>query len=155
MAMIVLLPKEMEGIRRLEDELTVENVTRWLDAPAQQKVLVFLPRFKLTSMFRLDQALASMGMVDAFSDTKADFAGMDGRSNWLYIGAVLHKAFVDVNEEGTEAAAATAVMAKCTAMPSRLPVFRADHPFIFLIQEKRTGSIFFAGKLMDPSKTGE
>lgn len=96
-----------------------------------------------------------MGMVDAFNSSKADFAGMDGRPDWLFIGAVIHKAFVDVNEEGTEAAAATAVtmMARGTSAPP--PVFRADHPFVFLIQESQTGSILFMGRVTDPTKTGE
>lgn len=155
-AMIILLPREVEGVQRLAGELTVENVNRWIGTLAGQEVLVFLPRFKMTSMFRLDKTLASMGMADAFRNTKANFAGMDGRPDWLYIGAVLHKAFVEVNEEGTEAAAATAVvMTEKAAMPSRVPVFCADHPFIFLIREKRTGSILFAGRLADPTTTGE
>ena len=92
-----------------------------------------------------------MGMVDAFNDSKANFAGMDGRPDWLYIGAVLHKAFVDVNEEGTEAAAATAVVMQRKSIPTPPPVFRADHPFIFLIQENRTGSILFMGRLNEAS----
>jgi serpin B len=96
-----------------------------------------------------------MGMVDAFSDSKANFAGMDGRPDWLYISAVIHKAFVDVNEEGTEAAAATAVIMKARGMPAPPPVFRADHPFVFLIQENRTGSILFMGRVKDPTMTGE
>jgi len=96
-----------------------------------------------------------MGMVDAFSETKANFAGMDGQPDWLYISAVIHKAFVEVNEEGTEAAAATAVVMTERSVPARPPTFRADHPFIFLIQEKRTGSILFAGRLSDPTKQGE
>ncbi|OGV47082.1 MAG: hypothetical protein A2X46_09950 [Lentisphaerae bacterium GWF2_57_35] len=156
MAMIVLLPKETEGIRSLERELTVENFARWQNSLAEQDVIVSLPRFKMTSLFRLDKTLAFMGMNDAFSEAQADFSGMDGQPHGLYIGAVLHKAFVDVTEEGTEAAAATAVvMSKCTARPIQLPVFRADHPFLFLIQEKQTGSILFVGRLMDPTKTAE
>ena len=95
----------------------------------------------------LNDALYSLGMVDAFSG-QADFSGMDG-SKELYIGAVLHKAFVVVNEEGTEAAAATAVTL-VLGMPMPAPVFRADHPFLFLIQEQRTGSILFLGRVVNP-----
>jgi serpin B len=70
----------------------------------------------------------------------------------LYIGAVIHKAFVDVNEEGTEAAAATAVVMRGKCAPEPSPVFRADHPFLFLIRDRRTGSILFIGRVMDPRR---
>ena len=155
LSMIVLLPKEVDGVKQLGAELSKESLSQWKSQLNKREVLVFLPKFKMTSMFRLDKTLVSMGMVDAFSDSKANFAGMDGRPDWLYIGAAIHKAFVDVNEEGTEAAAATGVVIKVTAMPAPPPVFRADHPFIFLIQENRTGSILFMGRLMDPTKSGE
>lgn len=155
LSMLVLLPKETDGIKRLEAGLSIENLKRWKSRLAQREVLVFLPKFKMASMFRMDNTLVSMGMVDAFSNTKANFAGMDGRPDWLYIGAVIHKAFVDVNEEGTEAAAATAVVMKAGGMPTPPTTFRADHPFIFLIQENRTGSILFFGRLTNPKETKE
>ena len=88
-------------------------------------------------------------MHDAFVFRKANFAGMDGRPDWLFIGGVIHKAYVDVNEEGTEAAAATAVM-MFGGMPAPPPVVRADHPFLFLIQDNRTGSLLFLGRILDP-----
>lgn len=154
-SMIVLLPKEIDGLKQLEADLSVENLKRWKSRLSKRDVLVFLPKFKMTSMFRLDKTLMSMGMIDAFSDSKANFAGMDGRPNWLYIAAVIHKAFVDVNEEGTEAAAATAVVMAPKAMPAAPPTFRADHPFVFLIQEDQTGSILFIGRVTDPTETGE
>jgi serpin B len=152
--MIVLLPREWDGLKRLEKDLTAERIIQWKRRMAMREVLVFLPKFRMTSMFRLDKRLMSMGMVDAFCDSKANFAGMDSRSNWLYIGAVLHKAFVDVNEEGTEAAAATAVVMVAKAIPTPPPVFRADHPFLFLIQDNKTGSILFVGRVVDPTDTG-
>jgi serpin B len=90
-----------------------------------------------------------MGMNDAFSG-EADFSGMNGNRE-LSIGEVIHKAFVDVNEEGTEAAAATAVvMFKAIVKPP--PIFRADHPFIFLIRDNHTGSVLFIGRVVDPRK---
>jgi len=112
---------------------------------------VYLPKFKQTSMFSLATTLEAMGMTDAFGG-EADFSGMDGRKRSLHISAVVHKAFVDVNEEGTEAAAATAVgVAANAVIPSQEPViFKADHPFVFLIQDKHTGSILFLGRVMDP-----
>jgi serpin B len=110
---------------------------------------VSLPRFELTFPFRLDDSLKTMGMMDAFSDN-ADFSGMDG-SKELYIGAVLHKAFVIVSEQGTEAAAATAVTMQTKALAFQPIVFRADHPFVFLIRENSTGSILFLGRVVNPT----
>ena len=93
--------------------------------------------------------LKDLGMPDAFTPA-ADFSGMDGFI-WLYIGYVLHKAFIDVNEEGTEAAAATAVIMKGRSLPASPVVVRADHPFIFLIRDNDTGSILFMGRVTDPT----
>jgi serpin B len=93
-----------------------------------------------------------MGMPDAFGP-KADFSGMDG-TRFLFISGVFHQAWAEVNEEGTEAAAAAAAVARAAVMrrPVPAPVFRADHPFLFLIRESRSGSILFLGRLADPSK---
>ena len=95
--------------------------------------------------------LKALGMPTAFSDN-ADFSGMDGKKD-LQISDVIHKAFIEVNEEGTEAAAATAVVMRTTAVmnPKPIPVFRADHPFIFMISDKNTGEILFLGRVMDPN----
>jgi serpin B len=155
LSMIVLLPKEKDGLPQLEKQLTAVNLKMWTSGLRKQKVKIFLPRFKMTSQFSLGKNLAAMGMPDAFNPNKANFSGMDGRLNWLYIGAVIHKAFVDVNEEGTEAAAATAVMVLGTSMAPPPPTFRADHPFFFLIRENTTGSILFLGRVMDPGQKGE
>ncbi len=117
----------------------------------QQKVEIFLPRFKLESGFELSGTLASMGMPDAFGP-KADFSGMDG-TRLLYISGVFHKAWGAVNEEGTEAAAATVVAMRALAVmkpPPPPPVFRADHPFIFFIRDTRSGSLLFLGRFADP-----
>ena len=101
---------------------------------ASGEVIVSVPKFKMTSKFSLAQVLQSMGMTDAFTD-KADFSGMTARRE-LFISAVIHQAFVDVNEEGTEAAAATgAVVGMTSAGPDTTPIFRADHPFLFLIRD--------------------
>jgi serpin B len=155
LSMLVLLPKEADGLKQLESSLSVESLNRWTGRLWKREVLVSLPKFKMTSKFKLDKTLVSMGMVDAFSATKANFAGMVGRPDWLCIGAVLHKAFVDVKEEGTEAAAATGVVVGITSMPPPTPTFRADHPFVFLIQDTQTGSILFVGRVTDPTKTSE
>jgi serine protease inhibitor len=150
LAMIVLLPEKVDGLSELETALTVENVEKWMGSVWETEVQVFLPRFKIGCAFRLHDRLVSMGMVDAFDESKANFSGMDGNENWLYISDVVHKAFADVNEEGTEAAAATAVVVRSKAVPPPLPVFRADHPFVFLIRENHTGSILFVGRVVNP-----
>jgi serpin B len=151
-SMIVLLPREPDGLGKLEEKLTSENLALWTARSPWQKVEVFLPKFKATSEFSLADTLGAMGMTDAFDPNKADFSGMDGRKD-LYISKVIHKAYVDVNEEGTEAAAATGViMTLGMAAPSTpIPVFRADHPFLFLIRDNRTGSILFLGRMTNPS----
>jgi len=157
LAMVVLLPRKRDGLAELEEALSVANLERWTGRLAPRKVVVHLPKFKMTWGTKdLTQALIAMGMPDAFSPAKADFSGMDGNRPggeraWLYISQVLHKAFVEVNEEGTEAAAATAVVMRLLAMPDPPPSFRADHPFLFLIREQATGSILFMGRVADPT----
>ena len=109
---------------------------------------VFLPKFILNAKYMLPDTLAKMGMPTAFTEN-ADFSGMDGTKN-LYIQRVVHQGFVEVNEEGTEAAAATGVALGLKSMPMAAPKFRADHPFIFLIQERETGKILFMGRVEKP-----
>lgn len=148
LAMTIFLPDKADGLADFEKTLTSENLEAWLATLCTWDVVVALPKFKMTSQFRLDKALMSLGMTDAFRFPIADFSGMNGRKD-LYIGAVIHKAFVDVNEKGTEAAAATAVVMKCGAV-MRPPVFRADHPFLFLIRDVNSGGILFIGRVMNP-----
>jgi serpin B len=121
------------------------------------KVIVFMPKFKMTRQFELNATLGGMGMQLAFLDGVADFSGMTGDSKRkLFISAVIHKAFVAVDEEGTEAAAATAVVINRATAIFRVPippvVFRADHPFLFLIRDNRSGGILFMGRLTDPTQ---
>jgi len=150
LSMIVLLPEKIDGIEKLEKDLTIENLDKWLANLHEMEIEIYLPKFKFTSEFSLAEILQQMGMTDAFGGS-ADFSGMDGRKD-LFISAILHKAFVDVNEEGTEAAAATAVVITLTAVLEK-PVFRADHPFIFLIKDNSSGSILFMGKVLNPAQT--
>jgi serpin B len=146
---VVLLPDEIDGLAALEQKLSYESLTRWTNGLQKRKVQVFLPRFKLTSDFSLSTVLAAMGMPLAFDG--ADFTGISTQEP-LYISAVLHKAFVDVNEEGTEAAAATGVViaTRAAMIPREPPLFRADHPFLFLIVDNRTKSILFLGRVVNP-----
>jgi serpin B len=153
LSMLVLLPTKVDGLGDLEAGLTAENLTSWAANLRSQKVAVFLAKFKSTSEFKLAGTLAALGMTDAFS-SRSDFSGMDGRKD-LFISDVIHKAFVEVNEEGTEAAAATATVMAGSAAPSNLrpiPVFRADHPFLFLIRDNRNGSVLFLGRVTDPTQ---
>lgn len=152
LAMFILLPDKVDGLAAIESALTLKQLTQWLNNLQERDVEVFLPQFKISHSFKLNETLKTMGMVDAFDERHANFAGMDGNDQWLYIAAVLHKAFIDVNEEGTEAAAATAVVMKARSMPMPAPIFRADHPFIFLIGEKSTGSILLLGRVVHPQR---
>ena len=115
-------------------------------------MIVYLPRFITSSEFTLNETLQSLGLVSAFDSSRADFSGMNGKRN-LFVSAALHKAYVDVNEEGTEAAAATGVVIGRTSLPARPeppPVFRADHPFVFLIRDTQSGAMQFLGHLQNP-----
>jgi serpin B len=154
LSLMVLLPRKIDGCGQLEGQLSPAFLSGCLGEMKSQKVELFLPRFKMESGFKLKDTLAKMGMSDAFGP-QADFSGMDGTRN-LYISAVFHKAWVDVNEEGTEAAAATVVVTSKHAMPMRPPapppVFRADHPFIFCIRDTRSGSLLFLGRLANPTQ---
>ena len=150
LSMVILLPREMDGSAQLEARLTPALISRSLGQMKRKDVEIFLPRFKLESGFNLNDTLARMGMPDAFSPG-ADFSGIDG-DRWLFISGIFHKAWGEVNEEGTEAAAATCVaVAGCIVEPPPPPpVFRADHPFIFFIRDTRSGSILFLGRLAEP-----
>jgi len=152
LSMIILLPmslEERDGLAELETKLTLGNMRGWLaqlDRTTPEEVSVGLPRFTTTQRYNLKPVLKSMGMVSTFDGT-ADFSGMDGTTN-LFISDVLHKAFVGVDETGTEAAAATVVPA---TLGGPFP-FIVDHPFIFLIRENGSGSILFIGRIVDPTR---
>jgi serpin B len=146
----VLLPKTVTGLPGLEQSLTSQNLSGWLGNLASRDVQLSLPKFRAESEFSLRQALSAMGMPAAFTG-QADFSGIDPKRG-LAISEVAHKAFVDVAEQGTEAAAATGIAMHTTAMraPEPAVVFRADHPFLFLIRDTRTKVVLFIGRLMNP-----
>ena len=149
LSLVVLLPKKRDGLVELESSLNLENIKSWQNRMQERKVEVFFPKFKIESQFSLSSNLIAMGMSDAFSPERADFSGMAGDKN-LYISAVIHKAFVQVNEEGTEAAAATGAVVGVTSIGLPSPVFKADHPFIFFIRDNASQSILFFGRIEDP-----
>ncbi|XP_068438287.1 leukocyte elastase inhibitor-like [Clinocottus analis] len=154
LSMLIFLPSEIEdsttGLEKLEKELTYENFVEWTrpDIMSEVEVQVGFPRFKMEENYDMKDVLVSMGMVDAFDASLSDFSGM-APGNGLVLSKVAHKAFVEVNEEGTEAAAATAVMISVTSfvMPR---VFIADHPFLFFIRHNPSMSVLFAGRYCSP-----
>ena len=144
LAMLVLLPKE-DSLTAAEEALDAERLAGLRESLVAQNVRISFPKFTLDVGYSLPPVLAAMGMPTAFADDAADLSGMDGTKD-LFITGVFHTAFIDVNEEGTEAAAATGVIAGRGVTP----VFRADHPFVFLIVEKDSGAILFMGRVVNP-----
>ena len=152
LSMLVVLPRKTDGLAALETrwatQQTFRQVTEGFDS---ESVILSLPRFKIEMEFKLKPVLCALHADLAFSDD-ADFSGIADEP--LKISEVIHKAFVEVNEEGTEAAAATVVvMALCAGVSSRPPepkVFKADHPFLFFIWDRKTNTLFFSGRVLDP-----
>ena len=151
LAMLILLPKAKDGLKALEDELTVEVLETWLQELAMREVKVALPRLTTSAQFDLPETLQALGMRKAFTEA-ADFSGIDGTEQ-LSISSVVHKAFVEITEEGTEAAASTAVAIGVTSVrnPAPIPEFIADHPFLYLIRDIESGSILFLGRCVNPA----
>ncbi len=148
-SMEILVPKEAKGLAALEARVTAADLDAWRGNLKSTMVTIGLPRFKTTCAFDLNGELKAMGMKDAFVYPAADFTGMS-ETRELYIGFVIHKAFVDVNEEGTEAAAATAVGMRAGGRPPEPIRLQIDRPFLFLIRDAKTGSILFMGRILDP-----
>lgn len=150
-SMVLLLPRA-GGLDPLEQRVGREGFDRVAGELETRRVEVFLPRFKVESQFELGATLKDMGMRSAFDDS-ADFSGMTGTRD-LYISRVIQKAFIEVNEKGTEAAAATGVIMLTRAAPRQdVPViFRADRPFLYALRENSTGLILFAGRVSEPSR---
>ena len=169
LSMVVIAPNDPAGLSAIEEKLTPDNLTQWVGQLKKRKTHVYLPKFKMETEYKLGDAeepgtLQKMGMARAFKDprnpkTGAQFQGMTTSTDpmeQLYISKVFHKAFVEVNEKGTEAAAATAVvMSVARSLPRDVPFtpeFKADRPFVFLIREKSTGSVLFIGRMTQPAE---
>jgi serine protease inhibitor len=151
LAMVVVLPRAQNGIENLQ--VTPDAVRRWCESRgARPEVNVSLPKFKIAWKSEMSGLLSKMGMPTAFTDA-ADFSGIDGQKD-LYISKVFHKAWVEVDEKGTEAAAATGVGISTMAV-MQPAVFNADHPFLFLIRDKRSGAILFMGRVTEPTQASE
>jgi len=161
LALVILLPRHVDGLPSLEQSMTPDRMQGWIgQLRSTSEVVVTMPKFKIESQFDVGGKLSAMGMARAFDPHRANFSGMVPkgemqRDGSLYISAVIHKAIVEINEEGTVAAAATAVSMdsyRVVRLESAPPhVFRADHPFLFLIRDNRSGSILFAGRVANPS----
>lgn len=153
LSMIVLLPKKKDGLGDVEAGLSAEKLASCLTGLKHTKVNLTIPKIKTTYSASLSKTLPLMGMINAFDPDKADFSGIDGTRE-LSISEVVHKAFCEINEEGTEAAAATGViMVTRSAAPSKEPPpveFKADHPYLYLIRDTQTGSLLFLGRVADP-----
>jgi serpin B len=150
LSMVVLLPREVGGLAAVEKGLAGGALAGWLGRMGTQEVAVALPKLRLSRRYDLKPPLMALGMPSAFKTGKADFSGMSPEKDW-YIQTAVHQATVDVNEEGTEATAATGVgIAKSPAPPPRPTVFHADRPFLFLIRHRETGCILFLGRVADP-----
>jgi serpin B len=161
LSMFVLLPYRPGGLLDLEKKLSAQMIQECAGRMTLREVKLFFPRFRIEGA-TIDVAapLAALGVTLPFSRTQADFSGINGRrppdDDALYFSAVFHQALVEVNEEGTEAAAATAASMTLGVMPAPAegpaPVFRADHPFLFAIRHRRSGEILFVGRMADPTR---
>lgn len=152
-SMVLVMPIEKD-LSALVTELNNNQIDSWLEDVSRSEVILRIPKFKFESSFSVNQALQALGMESAFSPTNADFSGMyqaDGER--LFISEVIHKAFVDVDEEGTEAAAATAIIMRASiAQPDNEPLLlEFNHPFLFLIRDRQSGLILFVGKVTNPA----
>ena len=149
LSMLVILPKDTSGLAEVEKGLDPKRVEEVVAGLAQREVAVALPKFRIEAKFELGDTLGAMGMRLAFGPT-ADFSGIDGRRDFL-ISDVVHKAFVEVDEKGTEAAGATGIVMCATAVRADRLVFNADHPFAFVIRDQKRGTVLFIGRVVDPS----
>lgn len=150
--MLIALPKAADALAKLEGQLSAAELQKWFGATHERNGSVSLPRFSLEGEYGLKQPLKKMGMPTAFEEEKADFSGI-APERGLFISDVIHKAIAEVNEEGTVAAAATAVVVNHTVSARvHLPpfVFRADHPFLFLIYDAKAGNVLFLGRVASP-----
>ncbi|XP_048363090.1 leukocyte elastase inhibitor-like isoform X1 [Sphaerodactylus townsendi] len=155
LSMIILLPDDIEdnstGLEQLQKQLTLANLQEWTQPGKMSSfhdVHLHLPKFKLEESYDLKSSLCALGVLDVFDSSKANLSGMSGRRD-LHVSKIVHKSFIEVNEEGTEAAAATAVMAMLCSLPMEED-FNADHPFLFFIRHNPTKSILFFGRFVSP-----
>ena len=146
MAMMIFLPDEVDGLFKLENQINAEHIRKCEEMMRNDKVHVSLPKFKLDCQFNLNEIFSQLGICDLFDIDNADLSEMTGTRE-LFVFYAVHQAFVNVDEEGTEAAAATGVVAKVRCLTR---YFVADHPFLFVIQHCESGAILFQGRVVNP-----
>jgi serpin B len=151
-SLLILLPKTYKKLKKVEKQLNYEYYQNYLNQKSLKRIQLSLPKFNTESEFDLNESLNNLGIKEAFT-MSADFSGITEKEK-LYISKVVHKANIELDEEGTEAAAATAVvMRKTTAMPIEdVVIFKADRPFIYMIRDQKTNTIYFIGKILNPNK---
>jgi serine protease inhibitor len=154
LSMVVFLPKKRNGLPKLEKRITAEYVQKTIASLTERRVKIFFPRFNLETEYELKEPVKDMGMAEAFTQN-ADFSGITDNPEGLMIQSIIHKATINVDEEGTVATAATAIKEVSGAMPlikipQRIPAFHADHPFLFLLRDMNTGIILFVGRFTAP-----
>jgi serpin B len=149
LAEMVLIVPDLGNYEAFEAALTADEYAAILSSLERQSVLLHMPKFTFEAEYGLSDALVQMGMVEAFDRDLADFSGMDGQ-RLLYIGDVLHKAFIAVDEKGTEAAAATIIFVMMASLPMSEITLTIDRPFFFVIRDVPTGTILFMGRVLDP-----
>ncbi|XP_049775716.1 serpin B4-like isoform X2 [Schistocerca cancellata] len=155
LSMMIFLPREVDGLASLEEKLASFSLQDTVNNMYETSVHLYLPKFKMEYSKQLNDALTRLGMIDMFDDYAANFTGITDEER-LKVDKVLHKAFVEVNEKGTEAAASTVLVAVSASLQIGGPqpiIFKADHPFVFLILDQQTKIVLFAGRYVDPPST--
>ncbi|XP_076991403.1 serpin B11 isoform X4 [Tamandua tetradactyla] len=150
LSMVILLPVGLANLKQIEKQLNLKTFQKWTSSSnmVKREVEVHIPRFRLEIKYELNTLLRSLGMTDIFDQMKADLSGISPAKH-LYLSKVIHKSYVDVNEEGTEAAAATGDSVGVKRLPIRAQ-FMANHPFLFFIRHIDTNTILFCGRLTSP-----
>lgn len=150
LSMFIALPKDRGGLDKLEHQLTLSQLSDWIHSSKKHRVWLSLPKFKIETALELNDFMINLGMSDAFIPT-GDFSGITGNKD-LYISKAVHKTFINVDEQGTEAAAATGVMMSLTSIlePEEPYRMQADHPFLFVIMDRKTDTILFIGRVVKP-----
>ncbi|KAF3690545.1 Antithrombin-III [Channa argus] len=151
--MVLILPNKHTLLSKVEESLTLKKLTSWLDGMKETSIAVNVPRFTVEDSFSLKEKLQAMGLVDLFSAEKASLPGiLEDGSDMIYISDAYHKAFLEVNEEGSEAAAASAVVVTGRSINLNQEVFMADRPFLLLIRESTINTLIFTGRVADPCR---
>ncbi|NWU68139.1 ANT3 protein, partial [Pterocles burchelli] len=149
--MVLILPSAGTSLVEVERDLTSEKLQDWIDSMTEVSLFVYLPRFRVEDSFSVKEKLRKMGLEDLFSPENARLPGIiaEGRTD-LYVSEAFHKAFLEVNEEGSEASAATAVTVSGRSFPINRIIFNANRPFLLFIREAALNSIIFMGRIADP-----